>query len=99
MIFDSESFKGNHKPKFNVMIKILTNFKKHIDAFSKPNFQPGKVKLRGLAFSLIAMFALTFAGVSNANAQNEITVTGVVMDAASSETLPVPLRILMVVIP
>merc|ERR1711916_306129 len=34
------------------------------------------------------MFALTFAGVSNANAQNEITVTGVVMDAAASETLP-----------
>lgn len=70
------------------MIKIITKFKKHIDAFSKANFQPGKAKLRGLAFSLIALFGLTFIGVSNAQAQNEITVTGVVMDAASSETLP-----------
>jgi len=70
------------------MIKILTKFKKQVDAFSKPYSLPSKGKLRGLAFSFWVLMGISFVGVSGVQAQNEVTVTGVVMDASNSETLP-----------
>jgi len=70
------------------MIKILTKLKKRVDAFSKPYSQPSKGKLRGLAFSFWVLLGVSFVGVSVAQAQNQMTVSGVVMDASNSETLP-----------